>query len=351
MAQEATPESPEFTMDAYTTEGKKKYDAAMEVWKKQIKDYNDNLRQGFVSIFQKKIFEEIAKKGVSVPELKIYKAFENFKNKMSEYQLSSLPGDGKFPEYERQLINMALAGQLSGLTNVLDGVDAAEGTGLEAFKAAVPYNKDKGGVDTDNISLSMGYSPKKGVVGVIAMNGTYHEFDLDKANLDQQFTHEYPELTQELRIYRDISKSIKRSSNTEGNFNVGSIPFVFDVKTKNIGTDKPEFYYEFSADGVNKQRYSNVGEIIAQASDIASRKLNQKEKFTAGAQKEILDRATVAIANAKTLEEVNKIKQQAATDIETVAEEIGKIYSETAKPIGKAGKQGQFRQTPKTPLQ
>jgi len=289
-------------------------------------------------------------------EGKIHKAFENFKNKMSEYQLSDLPGDGKFPEYERQLINMGIAGQLSGLTDILNNVNAAKDDGLKEFVKSVPYKDGDSskGIDTDNVSVSMGYTPKKGVVGVLSFSGKFYEFDLDKANIDQQFTYEHPELVQELRIYRDISNSVKRSSNTEGKFNIGNIPFQFKVKTKDIGTDKPEFYYEFSADGVNSQKYTNVGEIIAQASDIASRKLKEQDILIEGAQAEILERANIAIANLPNNtppEVVNRIKQQAALDMESAAEEIGKIYSANNKPIGTAGKLKQFRQTPKTLLQ
>jgi len=210
----------------------------------------------FTSGMNSKVNEDIVKKLQGTEEGKIYKAFENIKNKMSAYQLSDLPGDGKFPEYEKKLINMALAGQLPGLTNIVEGTDAATKDGLEKFAAAVPYvnGKPEEGVNTDQISLSMGYNPSKGVVGVITMGGTFHEFNLDRANLDQQFTHEYPQLTQELRIYRDISASVKRSSNTKGSFNIGNTEFVFDVKMKNLGKAKPEYSYEFSADGINKQK-------------------------------------------------------------------------------------------------
>ena len=41
------------------------------------------------------------------------------------------------PEYEKQLINMALAGQLKGLTNILNGEDASEDDGLTAFTEAM----------------------------------------------------------------------------------------------------------------------------------------------------------------------------------------------------------------------
>lgn len=289
-------------------------------------------------------------------EGKIHKAFENFKNKMSEYQLSDLPGDGKFPEYERQLINMGIAGQLSGLTNILSNVDASKDDGLEEFVGSIPYKDGdpKKGIDTDNISVSMGYTPKKGVVGVLSFNGKYYEFDLDKANIDQQFTYEYPELTQELRIYRDVSNSIKRSSNTEGKFSIGDIPFEFKVQTKNIGTDKPEFYYEFSADGVNSQKYTNVGEIIAQASDIASKRLSQQDIIIKGLQAEILEKANRRIAALPINtppEVVTQIKQQAAIEMQEVPAKVSSVYKTNTKPIGSVGKQTQFRPTPKTPLQ
>ena len=287
--------------------------------------------------------KETSKNLEGTNEGKIHKAFENFKNKMSEYQLSDLPGDGKFPEYERQLINMGIAGQLSGLTNILKNVDASEGDGLDEFVESVPYKDGDSskGIDTDNISVSMGYTPKKGVVGVLSFNGKYYEFDLDKANIDQQFTYEHPELTQELRIYRDISNSVRRSSNTEGKFNIGNMPFQFKVKTKDIGTDKPEFYYEFSADGVNTQKYTNVGEIIAQASDIASRKLKEQDILIEGVQAEILERANIAIANLPNNtppEVVTRIKQQAALDMQSAAEKVTQIYNANNKPIGTAGK-------------
>jgi len=311
-----------------------------------------------------KIEEQRQKINKRVPELlkgteegKIHKAFENFKNKLGEYQLTNLPGDGKFPEYEKQLINMALAGQLKGLTNIMTGEDAASDDGLEAFTEAVPYvdGDSKKGIDTEQIFLSMGYSPSQGVVGVIAMNGKYHEFDLDSADLDKQFTSEYPQLTQELRIYRDISASVKRSSNTEGSFNIGNIPFKFDVKTKNIGTDSPEFYYEFMADGVNVQKYTDVGQIIAIASDIASQKLDDKAIIVYGIQKDIAEEAQrrIAALPINTPPEVAaQIAKQADIDMKEAELEVNKVYNANNKPIGKPpGKQKQFRQTPKTPLQ
>jgi hypothetical protein len=277
-------------------------------------------------------------------EGKIHKAFENFKNKMSEYQLSDLPGDGKFPEYERQLINMGIAGQLSGLTDIINNVKADEGDGLEEFVESIPYKDGdpNKGVDTESISVSMGYTPKKGVVGVLSFSGKFYEFDLDKANIDQQFTYEHPELTQELRIYRDISNSVRRSSNTEGKFNVGNLPFEFKVQTKNIGTDKPEFYYEFSADGVNLQKYTNVGEIIAQASDIASKKLDQQQIIIQGAQAEILEKANRRIAALPINtppEVVAQIKQQAAIDMEEIPKKVAQVFNANNKPIGSVGKQ------------
>ena len=307
----------------------------------------------FTTGLNSKVNEDIVKKLQGTAEGTIFKAFENIKNKMSAYQLSNLPGDGKFPEYEKQLINMALAGQLPGLTNIVKGTDAATTTGLKEFAAAVPYvnGKTEEGINTDQISLSMGYNPSKGVVGVITMGGTFHEFDLDRANLDQQFTHEYPLLTQELRIYRDISASVKRSSNTKGSFNIGDTEFVFDVKMKNLGKAKPDFSYEFSADGINKQRYTDVGQIIAIASDIASSKLNEQDQITQIMQQSIADEATIAISRARTLEEVNQIKQQAAIDMANASAVVAKTYNQNNKPIGSVGKQGQFRQTPKTPLQ
>ena len=307
----------------------------------------------FTTGLNSKVNEDMVKKLQGTAEGTIFKAFENIKNKMGAYQLSNLPGDGKFPEYEKQLINLALAGQLSGLTNIIKGTDAATENGLKEFGKAVPYIDGDAtkGIDTNQISLSMGYNPSKGVVGVITMGGTFHEFDLDKANLDQQFTNEYPQLTQELRIYRDISSSVKRSSNTKGSFNIGNTEFVFDVKMKNLGKTKPDFSYEFSADGTNKQRYTDVGQIIAIASDIASSKLNEQDQIAQIMQQSIADKATIAISRARTLEEVNEIKQQAAIDMANAPTIVAKTYNQNNKPIGKVGKQGQFRQTPKTPLQ
>jgi hypothetical protein len=346
--------------------GVKKYDKAKiyDAYMEAMDEFPITNMWGDNRTLAEKIEEQRQKINKRVPELlkgteegKIHKAFENFRNKLGEYQLTNLPGDGKFPEYEKQLINMALAGQLKGLTNILNGEDAASDDGLEAFTEAVPYvdGDSKKGIDTEQISLSMGYSPSQGVVGVIAMNGKYHEFDLDSADLDKQFTSEYPQLTQELRIYRDISASVKRSSNTEGSFNIGNIPFKFDVKTKNIGTDNPEFYYEFMADGVNVQKYTNVGQIIAIASDIASQKLDDKAIIVYGIQKDIAEEAQrrIAALPINTPPEVAaQIAKQADIDMKEAELEVNKVYNANNKPIGKPpGKQKQFRQTPKTPLQ
>ena len=47
--------------------------------------------------------------------------------------------------------------------------DAATKDGLEEFTSAVPYidGDPTKGINTDQISLSMGYNPSKGVVGVV----------------------------------------------------------------------------------------------------------------------------------------------------------------------------------------
>jgi hypothetical protein len=276
-------------------------------------------------------------------EGKIHKVFENYRKKLSSYQLSTLPGDGKFPEYEKQIINMAIAGQLPGLTSIIDNVDAAKGDGLKEFTALVPYKngKPEEGINTDETFLHIGYSPKNGVVGALTMAGKYYSFDIGAVNVDQMFTNEYPELVQEMRIYRDISKSVQRSQNTEGKFNIGSMPFEFKVRSKKLASDAPEFTYEFSPDGVNTHSYTNVGEIIAVASDLASKKLDEKADLVYGMKQAVIDEANRKI-NALPMntspDVVAQIKQQADLDMQKAEAEINQIYNNNTKPVGGVGK-------------
>jgi hypothetical protein len=205
------------------------------------------------------------------PEGKIYKAFDNLKTKMAQIQLSYLP-ENEFNQHEQSLINLAVNGSLTNLKNLVSNADASKEDGLKEFIKSLPTD-DKGDIDYSGIQSAIGYDPDDGVVGVFAFNGKYYQFDLSETNIDKLATDQYPMLKAQMRFWQDVSTSLKRSGNTKGSFKIGNTDFNFDAKFKNLGTDNPEFRYEYSLDGINIQSANNLGDIFTQASDHVSNSL------------------------------------------------------------------------------
>ena len=92
------------------------------------------------------------------------------------------------------------------------------------------------------------------------MNGKTYKFDMSSINMDELIGDKYPELIQKMRIYQQIADNSSKQIGQGSNFNIGSINFQFDQKHKNIGSDNPEFFYEYNFDG-NKKFATNVGQI------------------------------------------------------------------------------------------
>jgi hypothetical protein len=209
----------------------------------------------------------------NTPEAKVYKAFNNLKNKMSKIQLADLPYDERFDNIEMTLLQNASQGGLK-IKDLVTNKDASEGDGLTKFVKSIPRD-DKGNFDTKASSLKIGYDPDDGVVGVFAFNGNYYQFDLSETNLDKLATDEYPILKAQMRFWQQISKSLQRSGNTKGSFNIGDKTFNFDATFKDLAKDNPTFRYEYSLDGVNTQYTNNLGDIFVEASNKVSSQLQE----------------------------------------------------------------------------
>jgi hypothetical protein len=214
----------------------------------------------------KQIAVELAKK----PEGKIYQAFENYKNRISQMTLMGLKDDDKVNSMEGQLINNVLGGHISA-RSLLTGEKLDKGDLDETFTEYIPYKDGDSskGVDYSQVQTSIGLHPKYGVVGVMSMNGNSYMIDLKDANIDQIFTDENPHYKQQIQVFQQVADSFKRSGTNEGSFKIGNTQFVFEVESENIGGDNPQFYYSEKFDGTNTQSHENLGTIFTRAYEIA----------------------------------------------------------------------------------
>jgi hypothetical protein len=207
-------------------------------------------------------------------EGKYYKAFENLKNRLSQMQIiyaeSGLSGED-LSNLDNTVLNMLINSQLKGLTEVTSGIDASKGTGLKEAIGLIPVNKESGAYDTKQVNVGIGFDQKKGAVGIVQMGGKTYKFDMSSINMDELIGDKYPELIQKMRIYQQIADNSSKQLGQGSEFNIGSVKFSFDQKHKKIGTDNPEFFYEYNFDG-NKKFATNVGQIIEEATNIANKR-------------------------------------------------------------------------------
>jgi hypothetical protein len=218
----------------------------------------------------KRINEEMTLALKGTPEGKIYQAFENYKNRISQMTLMGLKDDDKVNSMEGQLINNVLGGHISA-RSLLTGEKLDKGDLDETFTEYIPYKEGdpSKGVDYSQVQTSIGLHPKYGVVGVMSMNGKSFTIDLKDANIDQIFTDENPHYKQQIQVFQQVADSFKRSGTNEGSFKIGNTQFVFEVESENIGGDNPQFYYSEKFDGTNTQSHENLGTIFTRAYEIA----------------------------------------------------------------------------------
>jgi hypothetical protein len=206
------------------------------------------------------------------PEGKIYKAFENLKNKLSGIEVTTLKDD---KELEQSLVPALL----SNRSNVRDittneNVWSAEGGG-DKFLADVPKDEN-GNINYDAISTGFGLDPENGLIGVISFNGKFYEFDIDGTNYDQFITKGGKGTKTKIRFYDELHKSMKNSSNTSGKFTIGNTEFNIKTKAKNLGTDSPEFTYTYNF-GEGEHTVTQLGEIYAAAARISNDNMNKAD--------------------------------------------------------------------------
>jgi hypothetical protein len=231
----------------------------------RINHSDDEIKEAILE-YDKIVLNELKGK----PEGKIYQAFENYKNRISQMTLMGLKDDDKVNSMEGQLINNVLGGHISA-RSLLTGEKLDKGDLDETFTEYIPYKDGdpSKGVDYSQVQTSIGLHPKYGVVGVMSMNGRSFTIDLKDANIDQIFTDENPHYKQQIQVFQQVADSFKRSGTNEGSFKIGNTQFVFEVESENIGGTNPQFYYSEKFDGTNTQSHQNLGTIFTRAYEIA----------------------------------------------------------------------------------
>jgi len=204
------------------------------------------------------------------PEGETYQAFENLKNRLAQIEITNLKEND---ELEKMLIPSLMMNKSNvRLMSTNENVWSTDG-GKE-FLASVPRD-DKGNIDYKSMTTGFGLDPENGLVGVVSMNGKIYEFDIDDTNYDQFITQGNPEIKTKIRFYDQVYNSMKRSSNTAGNFTIGNINFNFKTKASNLAKD-PKFTYRYNF-GEGEIETNNLGDIYAAATRIAKRDLDIKD--------------------------------------------------------------------------
>jgi hypothetical protein len=276
-------------------------------------------------------------------EGKVYAAFDNIAKKISQISISQLPDSPQTNNLESGLISLI---QSAGIP----AVDISNDTKLdkddldENFTKFIPINKD-GTIDLSQVQTSIGYSPKYGVIGLISFGGKHYQVDLANSNIDQLFTDEYPEYAAELRMYDQVSKSLKRTGMREGTFNIGNLSFKFNLKSKNLSSANPEYSYEEIFDGTNTQQHSNLGTIFEKALSIANQRESLYDRLEEDINRQYLEEFNAL--DMMDVEGAKRLKQKRDERLENLrrAKTQGTTVGDES-----SGKSGEWRTSPKTPL-
>lgn len=278
------------------------------------------------------------------PEGKLYKVFENFRNRLSQMSLSQFPDNKETDAAEQTMVNLIRSGSGSA-KNAITNKALDKGKLDEEFTKILPYKDGDPakGVDYSQITTSIGYHPKYGVVGVMSFDGNYFTVSLDDINLDQKFTAEYPDYVTEIRFYQQISDSFKRNRMQDAEFQIGDSKFTIGLKSKNLAGSNPDIKYTEKFDGVNEYEYDNLGQIFAKALEIANEKNTITQLRIQDAKVKYLNKLDM-LANRNRFDkdgadklriefekEVEKIKKEASSG---VVGSSGKTTPQSGDPLG-----------------
>lgn len=273
------------------------------------------------------------------PEGETYQAFENLKNRLAQIEITNLKEND---ELEKMLIPSLMMNRSNvRLMSTNENVWSTDG-GKE-FLASIPRD-DKGNIDYKSMITGFGLDPENGLVGVVSMNGKIYEFDIDDTNYDQFITQGNPEIKTKIRFYDQVYNSMKRSSNTAGNFTIGNINFNFKTKASNLAKD-PKFTYRYNF-GEGEIETNNLGDIYAAATRIAQRDLDVKDatlqieyrklqnwyndkyrKITTWQQREALDAEF-----QRKLKEATDTWEKNNSQTVTIGKDVGKKKQWTTRP-------------------
>jgi hypothetical protein len=275
------------------------------------------------------------------PEGKVYKAFENLKNKLSNIEVTTLSEN-------KALEESLIPGLLLNRSNVRDlstNLNVWSKNGGEDFLASVPRDEN-GNIKYDNISTGFGLDPENGLIGVVSFNGKFYEFDIDNNNYDQFITEGSPEVKTKIRFYDELHKSMKNTANTAGKFTIGNVQFNVKTEAKKLGTDSPEFSYTYNF-GEGEHKTTNLGEMYTTATRIASDNMNKADaklqlkyieiqkwrdtefnKIKTWQQREALDTEF-----SKRIKEATDNWQKENSNLVIVGKDVGKQKPQTKDPL------------------
>ena len=220
--------------------------------------------------YNQKVKENIKSNLIGTPEGESYQAFENLKNRLAQIEITNLKEND---ELEKMLIPSLMMNRSNvRLMSTNENVWSTDGG--EEFLASVPKD-DKGNIDYKSMTTGFGLDPENGLVGVVSMNGKIYEFDIDNTNYDQFITQGNPEIKTKIRFYDQVYRSMKRSSNTAGNFTIGNINFNFKTKASDLAKD-PKFNYKYNF-GEGEIETNNLGDVYSAATRIAQRDIDVKD--------------------------------------------------------------------------
>jgi hypothetical protein len=295
--------------------------------------------------YNKKLQENIKSNLIGTPEGETYQAFEKLKNRLAQIEITNLKEND---ELEKMLIpslrmNRSNVRLMSTNENVWSGKD-----GGEEFLASFPTD-DKGNIDYKSITTGFGLDPENGLVGVVSMNGKIYEFDIDNTNYDQFITQGNPEIKTKIRFYDQVYNTMKRSSNTSGNFTIGNINFNFKTKASDLAKD-PKFTYRYNF-GEGEIETNNLGDIYSAATRIAKRDLDIKDATLQMEYRKLQDWYSDKYRQITTWQQREALDAEFQRKLKEATDTWEKNNSQTVT-IGKdVGKQKQWTVRPNSPLQ
>ena len=285
-------------------------------------------------------------------EGKIYKVWDELNNRMEQMQMVHFDNDKSTESILGVLLTQAQDASLP-VKDFLSDKRLDKSKLDEEFTAHIPMNKTTGLPDYSQIHLGMAFDRKDGLIGIVSMSGKQFEFDISKnpgSNLDKLLIEAHPELKEPTKFFHQVYQSFNQTSGNRGKFNLGANTFVFDHKSENLGKGAPKFEYEYDFDGTGKKRTSNLYEIYSAAAGV-NNKVVQSNNLQNAITAESITNEYLRMINAAGSDR-NKIEAATNWYYQKQNEALKEQLAREKASVGQTmGKQGQFRQTPKTPLQ